>query len=179
MEYTLTNKYRNIILVTIQCSYTFNVIHFMSGQQLYMFNYQWMTISIGRHMLELFFQLALHVRCYKKLEDREAASLISVPCVLPEESSTRFPKNWHYTTQHNYQLDIRYSNVLCALETLPVLRGCDYMRTCTKGAIAITANTVERDSQERLTSRDTWLSKRASASINVNTAIGNSAIRLA
>ena len=32
-----------------------------------------MTISIGRHILELFFQLALHVSCYNKLEDGGAA----------------------------------------------------------------------------------------------------------
>ena len=88
------------------------------------------------------------------------------------------PKSWHYTTQHNYQLDIKDSNVLGALETLPVLRGCDYTRTCTKGAITIT---VERDSRERLTSNlKGHLAKQTGVSeYKCETVIGNSAIRLA
>ena len=38
MEYTLTNKYRNIVLVTSWCRSTFNVIHLRSYQQLYIIN---------------------------------------------------------------------------------------------------------------------------------------------
>ena len=117
---------------------------------------------------------------YKKLEDEIATSLKANICALCASRGVQhlLPKSWHYSTKHNYQLDISDSNVLCALETLPLLMGCGYMKTCTKGAIAITANIGERDSREQLTSRDTWLITRASASINVNTAIGNSAIRL-
>ena len=152
MEYTLTNKYCNIIRVTIQCSYTFNVIHFMSGQQLYMFNYQWMTISTGRHIIELLFQTGFAPEMLQEAGRRQGSCIPNL-CALCASRGVKhlLPKSWHYTTQHNYQLDTRDSNVLCALETLPLLRDGDCTKTCTKGAIAIIANTVERDSRERLT----------------------------